>query len=350
MKKYFDALTGLKVMAMLLIFWWHSPLPNPAADLGARCCEILYVLSGFLIAYKNRNNHENVSLSDSINYVLNKRAGVWVLNFLTMVLAMIILQQQFTKQNIVIALTNIMNLQNWFSFRTFNGATWFLCPLMFCYFIYPVLLRCVKKKKQIVFFFFLAIALRYFIEVNNGFLWDISVHTNPIVRCLEFFLGILVFKLFEIWNIKREEIGNKFILFTVIEPVALGIYIYLIVKMNSVWNRADFVLLHCAIVFLLAIEGGGISKILGTKPFRLFSRIQLYFFIFHTVVIYEWHSIAFTENINCYIASILIFAVTVGLSVLYLKFFAVPFANMYVGAVNRFLRTLDYNFQIRKVR
>ena len=28
----------------------HSSLPNPSVDLGARGCELLYILSGFLIA------------------------------------------------------------------------------------------------------------------------------------------------------------------------------------------------------------------------------------------------------------------------------------------------------------
>ena len=49
--KRIDSLTGLKAIAMLSLFWWHSPIPNPPADLGARACEILFVASGFLVGY-----------------------------------------------------------------------------------------------------------------------------------------------------------------------------------------------------------------------------------------------------------------------------------------------------------
>lgn len=41
------SLAGLKVIALLLLFWWHSPIPNPNVDIGARVCEFFFVVSGF---------------------------------------------------------------------------------------------------------------------------------------------------------------------------------------------------------------------------------------------------------------------------------------------------------------
>ena len=32
------SLMGLKVIAILLLFWWHSDIPNPVIDLDARTC------------------------------------------------------------------------------------------------------------------------------------------------------------------------------------------------------------------------------------------------------------------------------------------------------------------------
>ena len=43
------SLNGLKAAAMILVFWWHSPMNKPdSPDLGLRMCEIFFVLSGFL--------------------------------------------------------------------------------------------------------------------------------------------------------------------------------------------------------------------------------------------------------------------------------------------------------------
>ena len=50
--KRISSLDGLKAIMMLSIFCWHtppnptSPLGEPAADLGARACEVLIVAAG----------------------------------------------------------------------------------------------------------------------------------------------------------------------------------------------------------------------------------------------------------------------------------------------------------------
>lgn len=46
-QQHLSSLGGIKVIAMLLLFWWHSSIPNPNVDLGARTCELLFVTSGF---------------------------------------------------------------------------------------------------------------------------------------------------------------------------------------------------------------------------------------------------------------------------------------------------------------
>lgn len=46
------AIAGLKIVALMVIFYWHSPLPKVGMpDLGARCVELFFVASGFLVAY-----------------------------------------------------------------------------------------------------------------------------------------------------------------------------------------------------------------------------------------------------------------------------------------------------------
>jgi len=46
-QQHLSSLGGIKVIAMLLLFWWHSSIPIPNVDLGARTCELLFVTSVF---------------------------------------------------------------------------------------------------------------------------------------------------------------------------------------------------------------------------------------------------------------------------------------------------------------
>lgn len=46
-QQHLSSFWGIKVIAMLLLFWWHSSIPIPNVDLGARTCELLFVTSVF---------------------------------------------------------------------------------------------------------------------------------------------------------------------------------------------------------------------------------------------------------------------------------------------------------------
>lgn len=47
---------------LFLIFCWHTPenpggvIGKPIVDIGARACEVLFVISGFLVEYNHYHN------------------------------------------------------------------------------------------------------------------------------------------------------------------------------------------------------------------------------------------------------------------------------------------------------
>ena len=52
-----NSITGLKVLATVLIFIWHTGYFE-APDLGARCVEIFFVTSGLLMAWNHEGSYK----------------------------------------------------------------------------------------------------------------------------------------------------------------------------------------------------------------------------------------------------------------------------------------------------
>ena len=140
-------------------------------------------------------------------------------------------------------------LQAWNSdpdvYFSYSGIAWFLSALIFCYFMSPLLLRYAKKVKQSVVMFIIVAFIRVSFEYLEKVVpvWGISIHTFPIIRCMEFFLGMLMVPLFVRTADKIRSTGLVFGLFSIIEIAMTAMTVFLMVKMNGVWMRGIFVLL-----------------------------------------------------------------------------------------------------------
>ena len=64
----------------------------------------------------------------------------------------------------------------------------------------PLLLAFSQKIKQSIVLFVMIAVIRYMIEYVNvkcpGMVWNFVIHTSPLIRCLEFFMGMLLIPLF----------------------------------------------------------------------------------------------------------------------------------------------------------
>ena len=79
----------------------------------------------------------------------------------------------FTKKTVFEALINLSLLQSWSMIvvpLSFNGTSWFLSSILFCYFLSPFLLKTVNTRQRAVISFIMAIGLRILIENNKYYL------------------------------------------------------------------------------------------------------------------------------------------------------------------------------------
>lgn len=299
-KQHLYSLSGLKVIAIWLIFWLHSWLTNPPCDLGARCCEFFFVVSGFLVYYTQKDT-SSCTWGDSLRYVKSKLVSIWPMHLLGFILSLcsMSLSNIFSQSTLIRGVINLLLLQSWFNIETvffsFNGPSWYLSSLLFCYLLTPVLLRMIRNRRKVIIYFPVVFFVRYFIEETQFYYpntyTDFNIHVSPVLRMFEFFLGMMICS---VWRTLTEHLKDKsvklpvnitFILGSVVEVFLLCITATLFVTKQNSWGRAIFVLYFCFFVLLFAFDSGIVSRFFATKPMRWFAAIQLEFFIFHIPVI-----------------------------------------------------------------
>ena len=88
--------------------------------------------------------------------------------------------------------------------------------------------------------------------------------------------------------------------------------------MQEKWIRGYFVVVSCLPVLTIALNRGFLSKLLSLYPFRLFSKIQLEFFILHQSIIITLGNVLATRvSQSPYIRTIILFGLILVSSILF---------------------------------
>lgn len=289
MKNRLTAIDGLKFLAVLLIYWWHCPLPKPEAELGGRMCAFLFLASGFLVARTYRERMDMPLLRKWWRYALYKFLAVWPLHFLMfLVCAWYWEAGQFSSTpGWRIALANLLLLQAWVPdpawFFSFNGVSWFLSVLMFCYLLsFPVLTLC-KRTGPAFVAFAACVFLSWTVEraILSGVCLPLDLHVSPLVRSLQFFTGMSAYCV--ISGSPRRPVRRKWSR-SVLEVVALSACAGMVFAMRSC-PMAVFCLFFAFILVVFMPGDGCVSRLLSSRPLRFASSWQFEFFMIHQVVI-----------------------------------------------------------------
>ena len=156
---------------------------------------IFFILSGFSISYNYLNSNEWNYHSTCQFYV--KR----LIQIIPTYLLIHILWLFFGKESFVrwlfltpLELSALQSMYPNILGLLHNGGTWFISCLLISYFIYPIL-RCIFHNSQpkTIYISIICIiaALIYFPFVGEYYALGGGIYTNPVIRALEFTLGVL---------------------------------------------------------------------------------------------------------------------------------------------------------------
>ena len=271
----------IKFIAMIKIIKWHVISWNEKPiDYGARMCEILFISSGFLVGYNYYSHPMPTTYESSIKYVYKHLRSFYPLEMINTLYGFYLYKgKSFNLTEIEILISNLLLIKSWSRFSKlascFNGISWFLSALIFCYFLSPILLKAIEKRKSSLVLFFLVGAIRISIEefINKGALnmFDVHFHRGPIIRLLEFFLGLLMIPTYFTLKSKINKIENNKsikIIFTFIQIFLIICSYYLMLYYNNILSRCYFVIIFCIFIFISGYDYGYLSDFISNRIFQ----------------------------------------------------------------------------------
>lgn len=251
-------------------------------DYGIRMCELLFISSGFLVGYNYYNNPMESSYISSFKYAYKHLRNFYPFYIINFIYGIYFFKDK-TKFNftyIELFLINILMIANWSSHRKiarfYYGISWFLDNLLYCYFITPLLIKSINNLKKSLKLLFFAVLARILTEefLRNGAynVFDTHLHCGPIIRILEFYIGMLILPLFLVIKESLDKLQNKLIfkLFFTMIQIILPIYLcHIMIIYDKILYRCYFVLILSIYVFIISFDYGYLSILVSKKIFKI---------------------------------------------------------------------------------
>lgn len=202
--KYYASLDILKTVAAVLTLFFHCNMHlgihfgffTPFISQGAIAMDLFFMLSGYalFVGYYAKE----LDAKSILTFYKRRLVSIYPLYALVMVAFWLIPSYRSPLRSVLISLPVELSLmQSWFSGMfgfSHNGGTWFLSCLVFCYAVFPGLLAVAKRVSRDSRYILLLLCWLFcaLIPLMSIYLEMPNVYSNPLLRMLEFFGGILL--------------------------------------------------------------------------------------------------------------------------------------------------------------
>ena len=329
-KGMIDSLTSLRFFAAFAIVLHHTKgvvfssefMKGVPLDAGV---SFFFVLSGFILSYVYSGRMKSIGL---YKFYTSRFSRIWPPHIFTFVLVLVFLPtydwMNGANEGWLVALLNASLLQSAVPvpeyYFSFNSVSWSISAEMFFYAAFPLLLSGLNKNWhfKLAALLLLGGVSAYIVDISglnyySPDKWtEFSAHglayISPLFRVQEFFMGVLLFKVFD--YIKGWK-GFGFALCTVLEVLCVAGIVFLtqgIVKTISVsligiennasgefWTHCVLGLFFGLVVVCFAINKGLISQILRQRLFVVLGEISFSMYLIHQIVFrfYDVHRTMF---------------------------------------------------------
>lgn len=353
-----ETLHSFRFLFVVLVFFshfvWEGHVPF---DYGGECgVSFFFILSGFVLSVGYGGRLRGGVFSEK-TFLLKQLCKFYPLHIVMTLFFMMLDMRTDAGVDWVKLLLNLFLLQSWlpdngYNFA-FNGVSWFLSDMLLFYLLFPVLFRKIDSMPscQLWGVTFVGIAA-YFVLVLlvPQSAVNTVLYVFPPVRCLDFILGILVYRVYagcrELPFLYSSVCRRGFIFVTVFELAVVLLLVSSYLVYGSLPSRIRCVGLFWFVLPLLILFFAIVDKCGGTFTRLLHSRVLLWLggvsfevFLLHLAVIRLFTGAATRIGLTSlslyeYIAaSLLCLGVTVGLAVPVKKYFVDNLYSVLIKAV-----------------
>lgn len=309
-KKKFENFEGLKCIAYLCVFFQHTGFKY--LKFGGFGVSLLLILSGFLLTYNyyNEDRLDKCSIKNNIKFAIKKIKPLYFLHIVCLIFYIPLLFVGNVHYSAKIAiykiLSNIFLVQEWIPMdnSSLNECSWYLCVMMFCYFVFPYLLKYFEKNKinnkplLITFLFVCQLALAYismdFGTINSYSLSYWFIYRFPITRLLDFTIGCV---LYLVYQDKSNNSSNVFQLRSL--GILCTIFVFIVIILSTIESSCIKVFLNnhssflytsiftpasCLLIYSFALNNENPSKLLNNSFTKFVSDLGKYAFLIHYMV------------------------------------------------------------------
>ncbi|HEY1614445.1 MAG TPA: acyltransferase [Rhizomicrobium sp.] len=317
MRAKLNSLTGLRFFAAALIVFHHTKgLFLPSAYIAQRVdtdygVTFFYVLSGFILTYGY--SHLD-TLEANARFIVARIARIWPLHLFTLAIVLLLFRPPWgypgDAQPVLKFLANAFLLQGWIPwakyFFSFNGVSWSLSVELFFYLFFPFFLLALRRSVWLLPVVSCAAALALALAADRLKFPDLRYGdpklgptvwidmTFPIMRLPEFLVGMLTAR---IWFASRRHAAGSAVAWTVVETIALGGVILVLVDFYALVSRAGLGSITTAwlvraapapvfafLIFTFAFGRGLVSRLVGSAPLVFLGEISFSIYMIHEIL------------------------------------------------------------------
>lgn len=302
-KKRLVGIQTLRAIAFLEIFMGHCGVEWCAASFGV---SIFMILSGFCMAINYLPKAESFSLApkDCVKFAFSKIKKLYPLHLIMVGVIYVIVQMPTSGKAIPRLIREVLLVKCWTThsedYFAYNGVAWYFSTYLFICMMAPYAIRLVSKIKNkvqllasgtsiYVFMFVVGYVLtRLNLPIGDTFAkW--ATYICPFYRILDFTLGLML----GWWFLHRKETdGQNRTMVHALEVLAVVAFIvqeyaYLPIKeaYMGIGYNVYFTLSSLLIVWVFAVSGGFVTKLLNNKVMLWIGNLSGYLFLIHQVVL-----------------------------------------------------------------
>lgn len=297
-------LQSYRFIFVLFVFFSHFAWGDtPAFDFGGECgVSFFFILSGFVLSVGNGHKIDDGTFSRK-GFIMKQLSKFYPLHLLTLAAFVLLSVKATGGVDVIKLLLNVFLLQSWvpdnsYNFA-FNGVAWFLSDVMFFYLLFPWLYSKIIHVGVKRLFVWISIVLTAFIALASvvpGGLVNTLIYVFPPVRCIDFAVGILLYRLFRSERtllLKRFLENRKHkIALSLVEAGIIIILLFTFIVYSFLTARvrcvALFWLFMAATIYLSAVTdnaGGALARLLHSKKTIELGGLSMEIFMVHPLVI-----------------------------------------------------------------